>query len=60
MVDNCDEEIKSTGNIFPRTYMNYFNLFILIKNLFIVQKTMHFWKRAKKYQEWFGFGFKEI
>ena len=42
MVDNCDEEIKSIRNIFPRTYMKCFNLFVLITNLFIVQKTMHF------------------
>ena len=58
MVDNCDEEIKLIGHIFSRTYMNCFYLFVLIKNLFIVQKTMHFWKHAKKYQEWFGFKFK--
>ena len=44
MVDNCDEVIKSIGNIFPRTYTNHLNLFVLIKNLFIV-------KHAKKYQE---------
>ena len=25
MVDNCDEEIKSIGNIFPREYIAYFN-----------------------------------
>ena len=42
MVDNCEEEIKSIGNIFPPTYTNCFNLFVLTKNLFIVQKTMHF------------------
>ena len=42
MLDNCDEEIKSIGHIFPRTYMNCFYLFVLVKNLFIVQKTMHF------------------
>ena len=42
MADNCDEEIKSTGNIFPRMYMNCLNVFVLIKNLFIVQNTMHF------------------
>ena len=42
MVDTCDEEIKSTRNILLRTYMNCFNPFILIKNLFIVQKTLHF------------------
>ena len=60
MVDKCDKDIKSIGNISLRTYMNCFNLFVLIKNLFIAQNTMHFWKCAKKYQEWFGFGFKEI
>ena len=55
MVGKCDEEIKSIRNIFLRTYMHCFNLFVLIKNLCIVQNTIHFWKRAKKYQEWFGF-----
>ena len=58
IADNCDEEIKSIGHIFSRTYTNCFYLFVLIKNLFIVQKTMHFWKHAKKYQEWFVFKFK--
>ena len=48
MVDNCDGEIKSIGHIFPRTYMNYFYLFVLVKNLFIVQKTIYFGKHAKK------------
>ena len=55
MVDKCDKDIKSIGNIILRTYMNCFNLFVLIKNLFIVQNTIHFWKCAKKYHEWFGF-----
>ena len=55
MVGKCDEEIKSIRNISLRTYMHCFNLFVLIKNLCIVQNTIHFWKRAKKYQEWFGF-----
>ena len=31
-VDKCDEEIKSVGNIVLRTYMNCFNLSVLIKN----------------------------
>ena len=60
MLDKCDKDRKSIGNIFLRTYMNCFNLFVLIKNLFIVQNTIHFWKRAKKHQQWFGFGFEEI
>ena len=46
MADNCDEEIKSIGNIFPRMYMTCLNVFVLIKNLLqntiIVQNTMHF------------------
>ena len=48
MVDNCDGEIKSIGHIFPRTYMNCFYLFVLVKNLFIVQKTIYFGKHAEK------------
>ena len=55
VVDKCDKDIKWIGNIFLYTYMNCFNLFVLIKNLFIVQNTIHFWKCAKKYHEWFGF-----
>ena len=51
MVDNCDEEIKSIVNIFPRTYRNCFNIFVLIKDLFIVQNPMHFLKHAKKNQK---------
>ena len=31
MVDNCDEELKSIGHIFPGTYMNCFYLFVSIK-----------------------------
>ena len=42
MVDNCDEELKSIGHIFPGTYMNCFYLFVSIKRLFIVQKAMRF------------------
>ena len=50
MVDKCDKNIKSVGNIFLWTYMNCFDLLVLIKNLFIVQNTIHFWKRAKKFR----------
>ena len=51
MADNFDEEIKSIVNIFPRTYRNCFNIFVLIKDLFIVQNPMHFLKHAKKNQK---------
>ena len=60
MVDKCDKDIKSLGNIFLRTYMNCFNILVLIKNLFIEQNIIHFWKPAKKYQEWFGFGLRKF
>ena len=60
MVDKWDKDMKSIGNIFLRTYIKCFNPFVLIKNLFVVQNTIHFWKLVKKYQKWFGFGFEEI